>query len=398
MMFPGLRFIVGACGTKFGKTYGCATRIAKEAWDNAGSLNWWVAPSYGQAEMGMEEVKKRFPRAMYEPHDTKMRLDILNPDGSKHSVIQFKSAEDPDLLRGYPVNFFVIDEAARNIKYESFKSVMTTVTQTYGRGIIISTPNGRGWFYDLYQRGDKRQFATEWPEWYSLRMPTWVNPTVPLASIEDARKNLPEDAFRQEYMAEFLNESAGVFNNIKGCVRGTFENYVPGHFYVMGVDLAKTKDYTVLTVMDRNTKHVVAWQRFNQIDWATQYFQIISLARSYGHPCVCVDSTGLGDPIAETLRTAGLNVEPYKITGTTAKTQLIQNLRICIEQSRISYPHIPIMLGELERYEYKTTASGVTQYQAPEGFHDDCVISLALACWVAAQEPFVYRFYNARGV
>lgn len=347
--------------------------------------------------MAMDEVKKRLPAGMFRPQDTKMKLTILNPDGSDRSVIQFKSADNPNLLRGYPVNFFVLDEAAREMPYESFKSVMTTVTQTYGRGIIISTPNGRGWFYDLYQRGDKLQNPTQWPEWYSLRMPTWVNPTVPLASIADARKNLPEDAFKQEYAAEFLNESAGVFNGIKACVRGTLQKRIPGHSYVMGVDLARTKDYTVLTVMDRTTKHVVAHKRFNQVDWASQYYQIIALAREYG-ALVCVDSTGLGDPIAETLRDAGLNIEPYKISGSQAKTQLIQNLRVCIEQSRISFPYIGILVDELERYEYKQTESGVTQYRAPEGRHDDCVISLALACWVSAQEPFIYRFYNHRGI
>ncbi len=30
---------------------------------------------------------------------------------------------------------------------------------------------------------------------------------------------------------------------------------------------------------------------------------------------------------------------------------------------------------------YKTTASGNVQYGAPEGYHDDCVIALALAAW-----------------
>lgn len=396
-MFPGLRFIVGACGTKFGKTYGCATRIAMEAWDNPGSTNWWVAPSYSQAEMAMDEVMKRLPEGLFRPQAAKMRLTLLNPDGRERSTIQFKSADNPSLLRGFPVNFFVIDEAAREMPYESFKSVMTTVTQTYGRGIIISTPNGRGWFYDIYDRGDKKKWPTEWPEWYSLRMPTWVNPTVPLKSIEDARKNLPEDAFKQEYAAEFLNESAGVFNGIKGCIRGSLEKYIPGHSYVMGVDLARTKDYTVLTVMDRASKHVVAWNRFNQMDWASQYYQIIALAREY-RAMVVVDSTGIGDPITQTLQGAGLYVSPYKISGSTAKTQLIQNLRVSIEQNRISFPAIPVLVDELERYEYRQTASGVTQYQAPEGRHDDAVISLALACTEVSKEPFIYRYYSHRGI
>jgi hypothetical protein len=396
-MFPGLRFIVGACGTKFGKTYGCSTRLAKEAWDNPGSLNWWIAPSYGQAEIAMDEVKKRLPMGLYREQAQKMRITLLNPDGTERSRMEFKSADNPDLLRGAAVNFFVIDEAARNMPYESFKSVMTTVTQTFGRGIIISTPNGRGWFYDIYGRGDKKLYPTEWPEWYSIRMPTWVNPTVPIQSILDAKKNLPADAFQQEYAAEFLNESAGVFTGIKACVRGTFQGYLPSRQYVIGVDLAKLRDYTVLTVMDRASRHVVEWKRFNQMDWNSQYFQIIEMARRY-HALVCVDSTGIGDPIVDNLIAAGLMVEPYKIGGSTAKTQLIQNLRVNIEQGRISYPEIPVLIDELERYEQNRTPSGTTTYSAPEGKHDDAVISLALATWIASQEPFVYRYYNHRGI
>src|SRR5438045_3650509 len=46
LAYPQLRFVVGACGTKFGKTYGSSIMIARQAWENHDSLNWWVAPSY----------------------------------------------------------------------------------------------------------------------------------------------------------------------------------------------------------------------------------------------------------------------------------------------------------------------------------------------------------------
>jgi len=46
LAYPDLKFIVGACGTKFGKTYGCSILITRMAWEVPESLNWWVAPSY----------------------------------------------------------------------------------------------------------------------------------------------------------------------------------------------------------------------------------------------------------------------------------------------------------------------------------------------------------------
>lgn len=419
----GVRFVAGACGTKFGKTYGCSIRIVKEAWENPNSLNWWVAPTYDQSGIAMELVKRLIPPGMYIEYKADRKIILLNPDGSKRSEIVFKSGDNPDNLRGHGVNFFIIDEAAR-IPYESFVSVMTTVTKTRGRGIVISTPKGRGWFYTVYQRGEKytkdgrkkyhdhlpnccRNIEADiscdcpgtdpWQEWMAIRMPTSANPTVPRISLSEAKKNLPEDVYQQEYMAEFLDESAGVFRGIKGCIRGSFEEYNPLKSYVMGVDLARIRDYTVLTVMDRQNKHVCAFARFNQIAWEVQYQRIKELAADYHALCV-IDSTGIGDPIVETLRNGGVSVEPYKIGGNIAKQQLIEKLRVNIERGKISFPEITDLLRELEAYEYHVTDSGIVRYESPDNEHDDAVISLALANWVADTEAYVYKFYNRRGV
>ncbi len=215
-------------------------------------------------------------------------LKILRPDGSEHSTIEFKSGDNPDSLRGFGVNFFICDEAAR-MPYESFISLITTVTQTFAPGIFISTPHARNWFYDIYKRGEK--FFEDGtpkfgpgnedpnPEWLSIRMPTWSNPTVPVESIRQMRKSLPEDTFRQEVAAMFLLDSAGVFRGVSDCARGEFQPYLPGHRYVLGVDLGKRKDFTVLTVMDCLNRHVVYSDRFNKIAWEIQYGRIIDVAK-----------------------------------------------------------------------------------------------------------------------
>ena len=389
------RFLVAACGTKWGKTYGCSLRLVQEAWNNKGSLNWWVAPSYAQSKMAYSLVKKLLPKGMYQEYKADLRLVLLEPDGSERSEIHFKSGDNPDTLRGYAVNFCVMDEAARQ-PYESFVSILTTLTQTRGRAMFISTPKGRGYFYDIFQRGDL--LREQFPEWRSVRLPTWLNPHVAVQSIEEMKHNLPEDAFRQEVAAEFLMDSAGVFRGINACVKGLLEAPLPQHRYVLGVYLARLRDFSVLTVMDRERKHVVYHDRFNQIEWAVQYHRIIETARLYNNALVVVDSTGIGDPIVETLRNAGIPIEPYKISGTTAKQQLIEKLRVAIEQAHISYPNIPVMIRELENYEYDITESGVIKYSAPEGFHDDCVVSLALANWVVDSAPWVYKFRSVRGI
>jgi phage FluMu gp28-like protein len=260
----------------------------------------------------------------------------------------------------------------------------------------------------VYQRGEKffedgspkfggTDNADPFPEWISIRMPTWTNPHVGMEAVEQMRSNLPEDVFEQEVAAKFLLDSAGVFRGIKDCVRGDFQPPLANHHYVMGVDLGRLRDYSVLTVMDRGNRHVVYWERFNQLSWEVQYHRIIAAAKRFRALAV-IDSTGIGDPIVEQIQRAGVRVEPYKIGGSSAKQQLIDKLRVNIENQRISFPSIPVLRKELEAYEYQVTDTGVIRFSAPSGQHDDCVISLALANWGGDQEPFVYRFSNQRGL
>lgn len=384
--------------------------MVKEAWENKGSLNWWVAPTFAQSKMAYATVKRMLPLNTYQEYKADLRLVLLEPDGSEHSVIEFKSGDNPDSLRGFAVNFFVLDEAAR-MPYESFVSVMTTVTQTRGRGIVISTPKGRGWFHEVYTRGEKfdelgnplfdEMNPDPFPEWMAIRMPTWTNPHVQPAAIAEAKKNLPEDVFTQEFGAKFLDDSAGVFRSVTQCIIGNdFSQPVPGRQYVMGVDLARLRDYSVITVVDKAAKHLVYMERFNKIDWEVQYHKIIQVARTYNAK-VAIDWTGIGDPIVQTLQAAGLDMEPYKIGGSASKQQLIEKLRVNIENKRITFPRNRVtlpLISELKAYEYSFTESGIIKYEAPSGQHDDCVISLALANWIADTPDFKYRYWNQRGI
>jgi hypothetical protein len=80
---------------------------------------------------------------------------------------------------------------------------------------------------------------------------------------------------------------------------------------------------------------------------------------------------------------------------------LIEKLRLSLEKEDLTYPenvYTRPMLDELRSFEYTYTEGGVVKYSAPSNKHDDCVISLALANWIADTTPLVYRFYNVRGI
>lgn len=400
---PSIRYVVGAWGSKGGKSYGASIVFVKHAWENPGSVNWWIAPSYAQAEVGKDYVKKLLPKGVWEESKKENMITIYEPNGDVHSEMWFKTAEDEDKLRGFRVHLIIADEMAR-IKDAAYDSFRTTITQTRGKIIFLSTPKGHNLFYDFFQRGNKSRLMPgeedPYPEWFSMNMPTWENPWISAKDIEDARRNMPEDVFRQEIAAEFLDNASTVFGTYKNCISGELEP--PNLFtrYGVGLDLGRSHDYTVITVMDLHRRHVVHFERFNQIDWQLQYSRIIDVCRKYNNAILIMDATSQGDPIYNTLQLSGLSIIPYRFYTNTAKREAIDNLRILIEQKKITYPQIPALLRELEDYEINITPGGVIQYSAPRGRDkfDDCVISLALVALLVNQPEHKYIYASERGV
>jgi hypothetical protein len=145
----------------------------------------------------------------------------------------------------------------------------------------------------------------------------------------------------------------------------------------MGTDLAKAEDFTVSVVMRLDNRHIVAWDRFQGITWDMQMPRIAELSKRYNNAKVLIDSTGVGDPVYDTLRATGTYVDPYKFTQ-PSKENLIRGLMIALENNEVTYPEIVELINELEAFEYTTGSTGIMRYQAPQGFHDDCVIALAL--------------------
>ena len=55
---------------------------------------------------------------------------------------------------------------------------------------------------------------------------------------------------------------------------------------------------------------------------------------------------------------------------------------VAVEQRRVSWPIAwDVMTAEMKRYEYEIGPTGQVSYSAPAGYHDDCVMALALAVW-----------------
>ena len=294
---------------------------------------------------------------------------ITTPWGS---LLDCKSAENPTGILGLANDLSVVDEASR-IPRDVYETYIFPTTSQGGRTIFISTPFGKNWFYDKWL--DCKETNG------SFRFRSIDNDYFKQEEWERAKLKLPEQVFKQEYEAEFLDDAASVFRKVRETINDNcLSEPIPGHYYTIGVDLGKHEDFTVLTVVDRQYKKVVYWDRFREIDYPFQRARIIAVSNKYNNARIVVDSTGVGQPICDDLRHDGMFVEDFKFTG-KSKPELVEKLSIFIEQKHIIIPNNQILIDELESFGYQLTDAGNIKYSAPQGLHDDAVMSLALAIW-----------------
>lgn len=362
-------------GRQVGKTYNAAIWLLEMMLYNRNARGLWVDTTQSNLDAYVKRVFKPELGALYDKCYYNERKGYFEfPTGS---FIDLRSAQKPENLEGQNYDFYVLNEAGIILKKPLLwqDSIYPMIESAQGK--IVGTAKGKNLFHKLYQRGQAGE-----PGWASYRF-TWEDsPLKDSRQIAVAKKNLPEAIFRQNVMGEFVDDAGAVFRNIAGCIREPKEEL---RVDIMAVDLAKHADYTVISFANRADKQILRYDRFNELDWGFQKNRIVSSWQEAGRPKLIIDSTGVGDPIFDDLRNAGIPVEGYKFTN-KSKNELIQGLSIAMDNGNIFFPDDPTALAELEVFGYDITPSGNIRYNAPSGFHDDIVISYALASYLLQNE------------
>lgn len=341
------------------------------------SVGYCVAPTFSHTKKQWKEIIYYCPKEL-----------VIDINRSAHTItligdreIQFKSADGTDSMRGEAVSVAWVDEGSQINEDRWTLEIRPSLMDTHGRAIFTGTPKGKNWYFQLYTRGQD-QAQTDYKSW---SFSSYTNPYLDPKEIDEFKRDMPELAFRQEILGEFLDEVGSVFRNVKDCIKGSLAPPTPQGRYVVGCDLAKHEDFTVLCVLSHDGQ-LVHFDRFSQLDWVFQSKRIHDICVRYNGARLLIDSTGVGDPIYDQLRRLNMSVEGYKFTN-ASKKDLVENLSLAIDNKAISFPNIPELINELGLFGYKINPAGVTTYGAPEGYHDDCVIALALATWQISNKP-----------
>jgi phage terminase large subunit-like protein len=367
------RFKVLSAGRRWGKTRLGVNECLDAA--SKGGRAWWVSPSYKTSEVGwrpLRQIARKIPNAEVRLADRMVTL----PGGG---FVAVRSADNPDSLRGEGLDYVVMDECAFMQKEAWTEAIRPALSDRLGKALFISTPKGRNWFWENYQRGVREEEG-----WQSWTFPTSSNPYISASEVEAARRDLPELIFRQEYLAEFVDDQGGVFRRVQEAAVLDPQEPQAGRQYVAGVDVASSIDFTVVSVLDAESKEMVYMDRFNRVDYPVLIDRLESVYHRYHLTSMVVEANSIGRPVIDELVTRGLNIVPFTTTSAT-KQAIIQSLQSAFENGQILVLDEPVLVGELLSFESKRNASGSFSYSAPGGMHDDCVMSLAIA-WSGMQE------------
>lgn len=244
------RFRVVIAGRRFGKTHLAIRELAYHARIPDQEII-YVAPSYKMAKnIVWKKLKNKLQDLNWvkRHNETELKLELVNG-----STISLKGADNYDSLRGTGNHFIVLDEFADIDPEAWFETLRPTLSDTGGKALFIGTPKGIGnWSYEIYQN------AQDDPDsWASFQFTTVDGGNVPIEEIEQAKKDLDERTFRQEYLASFETFAGKIYYAFdrKENVR-KYESQIPEVIYV-GMDFNIDPMSAVVATRYGDTLHII---------------------------------------------------------------------------------------------------------------------------------------------
>jgi Phage terminase large subunit len=274
-------------GRQFGKTLLGINQLLYWSINAPGSTIAWITPVYKQGKKVFAELEKAVAKSgLFEFNKSDLRVTGFG------SSIEFFSGERPDNIRGNTFDYMVIDEFAFT-RPELWDEVLSATVMIKGKKVIfISTPKGKNHFHRVC-------LQSNYDERYKyIHYSSYDNPLIDPRELDERKRSLPEHIFRQEYMAEFLDNASGLFKNVRNCIgtaTKTAKNYA-------GLDIGRADDYTVLTILN-DKGQMIDVQRWRHDDWSKIIDKVAEVIRQY-QAVTLVEVNNQGDVFFEMLRSS----------------------------------------------------------------------------------------------
>jgi phage FluMu gp28-like protein len=319
---------------------------------------------------------------------------ILIDNGSK--IISLPTSEAT--VRGYSPDVVILDESAQfeadEIFYEAIEPMLTF---TKGDLILLSSPKGRrGFFYEMYLQWQHNPNAMVWvlP---AIKDGKAICPEFDLGDINKKREDFEKigrsNKFRQEYMAEFVDDAGAFFpyELILPCVKGypVIHEGASDRSYWMGVDWGQVNDATVIIIVEKDQHEnlkVVFWKKFEKEDYIKICNHISYLCSRFAVSRIIAD-LGSGRAQVDELSARGLPVEGFAFSY-QSKIDLFAFLRQMFEKQKIIIPDHTELIEQLNMFTAEVSKAGRMLLHHREGQHDDFCDALALAVWATGNAGY----------
>jgi len=411
-LFEKNQFTAVRWSRQTGKSFCVSALLLKYAWDHPDSYIAIVGPSFRQTKLNIRRMGGFARKLPQQPGLQIQKTRITLPNGS---VIE-AFPNNPDTIRGPTFKVIWIEEANFIPNDEDlYDAVLFTLGTTNGKLIATSTPfNTDSLFWRMFNHRDFDDFARSHVRWSDAMAPN--GPWYP-AMVEKIKRQFGDDPqrWRREMEAEWADDEDTWLAQslIVSCI-GTEKNCgvdlqefnpetnLEGDFFA-GLDLAQTRDYCVLSVIERLNdrlflRHLKIFQQ------PTMYAQVLGYLKTLqdrwgGFQKIRVDFTREGPSIIADMITAGIDNAEGVNFSVSRKSEMASLLKQRMTNGKFYYPLLnwerPCrgdICTELNVERYDLRKDGAIGYSHPNGTHDDVFWSLALAVYATVEmspEPFL---------
>jgi len=345
------RFRVLVAGRRFGKTVLAVRELFRSACENPNSLNWYISPTYKQSKMiAWKMIIDLIPTELItKKNESELSIKLVNK-----SEIDLKGADNEDNLRGVGVKFAVLDEFAMMKPTVWGEVVRPMVVDTKGRALFIGTPKGHNALFDMYERGRKHEYGFR-----SWIFQTKDNPYIQPQEILDAKNEMPDSMFKQEFECSFLADEERVLITAKSIedLKGVIHNRLDTR-RIVACDPSLGGDECVIQAIE-NTDIIdeLILHTDNTMEIAGE---IVIMMKRHDIYSSCVDGIGIGVGICDRLRELGIDNTPIISSESSSDKDAFSNLRsemwwyvmTQILRKEVSYPEDPELRRELSAVKY----------------------------------------------
>lgn len=339
----------------------------------------WVSPVYKQCKKVFADIDNAFVLNQ-QVFKEKNKTDLFFRSHC-NSQIQLFSSEVYDNIRGETFDFLIMDETAWQQEQAWTEVLRATVLVRGKKVLFLSTPKGKNWFYNLHNLDGVND------KYKSFKMTAYDNPFIDPTEIDDARATLPDHVFRQEYLAEFIEGGTELFPKLT-----VNESPAKSRLFA-GIDLGRADDYTVLTILNERG-NMVYCERWRHDSWTNIVQKVVVKLNEY-KPSAYVEVNSIGDAIFEQIKLQYKDCHPF-FTTSKSKNDIIEGLIVANQAKDFTILPIDWLKKEFDVFTYQYSAqTRSVKYGAPYGFHDDGVMSCAIAYHAVKSLKALGRYHFA---